>query len=106
MASISVTPIPLLRLDGASVSWALGIIDRTDICHRLETWRREEGYDPQKGGRPKTVSDRAILALYLILARSGQPMHLTTMVALLASKDTTEKPWNPWSYPAAIKHAA
>ncbi|MEM0811621.1 MULTISPECIES: hypothetical protein [Corynebacterium] len=91
MARISVTPTPLLRLDGASVSWALGIIDRTDICFHLETWRREEGYDPQKGGRPKTVSDRAILALYLILARSGQPMHLTTMVALLASEDTTEK---------------
>ncbi|WP_040361849.1 hypothetical protein [Corynebacterium amycolatum] len=91
MARISVTPTPLLRLDGASVSWALNIIDRTDICESLDTWRREEGYDPQKGGRPKTVSDRAILALYLILARSGQPMHLTTMVALLASKDTTEK---------------
>ena len=91
MARISVTPTPLLRLDGASVSWALGIIDRTDICFHLETWRREEGYDPLKGGRPKTVSDRAILALYLILARSGQPMHLTTMVALLASEDTTEK---------------
>ncbi|MGO1985264.1 hypothetical protein [Corynebacterium casei] len=91
MGRISVTSTPLLRLDAASVSWALNIIDRTDICHNLETWRREEGYDPKKGGRPKTVSDHAILALYLILARSGQPMHLTTMVSLLASKDTTEK---------------
>ena len=91
MAHFNTTPTPLLRLDGSSVSWALNIIDRTDICHHLDTWRRVDGYDPKKGGRPKTVSDRAILALYLILARSGQPMHLTTMTTLLASPDTTEK---------------
>ena len=91
MTHFNTTPTPLLRLDGASVSWALNIIDRTDICFHLEKWRREEGYDPQKGGRPKTVSDRTILALYLILARSGQPMHLTTMTTLLASPDTTDK---------------
>ena len=91
MAHFNTTPTPLLRLDGASVSWALTIIDRTDICHHLDTWRRVDGYDPTKGGRPKSVNDRTILALYLILARSGQPMHLTTMTTLLASPDTTDK---------------
>ena len=91
MANFNTTPTPLLRLDGASVSWALSIIDRTDICHHLAMWRRVDGYDPSKGGRPTTVTDRTILALYLILARSGQPMHLTTMTTLLASPDTTDK---------------
>ena len=52
MANFNTTPTPLLRLDGASVSWALGIIDRTDICHHLAMWRRVDGYDPSKGGRP------------------------------------------------------
>ncbi len=37
MAHFNTTPTPLLRLDGASVSWALTIIDRTDICHHLDT---------------------------------------------------------------------
>lgn len=58
MGRISVTPTPLLRLDGASVSWALTIIDRTDICHHLDTWRRVDGYDPTKeeGLNPLTTA--------------------------------------------------
>ncbi|MCK2199672.1 hypothetical protein [Corynebacterium callunae] len=84
-------PRPLFRIDAEQVRRFAAIVDGAGACDLLAQWRAEDGYDPSRGGRPAIVSDRAILIIFLIVATSGHPLHLTQCASLLTDPDTTDK---------------
>ena len=90
-STITPSPRSLFRLDGEQVRRFGAIVDQAGACDLLSQWRAEDGYDPSKGGRPAIVSARAILIIFLIVATSGQPLHLTQCSSLLGNPDTTDK---------------
>jgi len=51
-------------------------VDNAGVVDMLEEWRREDGYDPKKGGRPSEVTDRQALILLAILSIENQPLRI------------------------------
>lgn len=102
-STITPLPRPLFRLDAVQVRRFGAIVDRAGACDLLAQWRTEDGYDPSRGGRPAVVSDGAILIIFLIVATSGHPLHLTQCASLLTDPDTTDKALELLGLPARDK---
>ncbi len=68
---------------------AARIVDRSGVVDLLEQWRREDRARAGKGlgGRPKHVSDRAVLVAWVALAIDKKPMIVIDMADLIATAD-------------------
>jgi hypothetical protein len=69
---------------------AARIVDRSGVVDLLERWRREDRARAGAGlgGRPKHVSDRAVLVAWVALAIDLRPMIVIDMADLIATADT------------------
>jgi hypothetical protein len=67
----------------------LRVVDASGIIPRTEQWRTEDRLRAGKGlgGRPKIVGDRALLAVWLTVSATFQPMHVESMAELIESLD-------------------
>jgi len=76
-------PIP-----DAQVEAAVTVIDSTGICAQIDRWRAEdrERADQGPGGRPGSLSDRAVLVVLLLLALEHSPLLVTRMAETLAHR--------------------
>ena len=68
---------------------AARIVDRSGAVDLLERWRSEDRARAGKGlgGRPKHVSDRAVLVAWVALAIDKKPMIVIDMADLIATAD-------------------
>lgn len=67
----------------------LRVVDASGIVPKAERWRSEDRLRAGKGlgGRPKVIGDRALLAVWLTLAATFQPMHVGSMAQLMEGLD-------------------
>lgn len=72
------TPVHIPQVRQAAM-----LVEQSGIPTELARYRREDGYDPNKGGRPSIFSDRQILTLLMLLQLEGSPLHITRARDLL-----------------------
>lgn len=86
-SGIRARPIP-----DALVEAAVTVIDSTDICERIAKWRAEDRERAGKtpGGRPSSLSDRAVLVVLLLLALEHSPLFVSRMAETLACRLSDE----------------
>lgn len=72
----------------ATVEAAIAIADSAGICERLDEWRQEDrqrvGRGP--GGRPGSLTDRAVLVLLLFLALEDSPLLVSRMAVTISRR--------------------
>jgi len=77
------------RVPQASLSQAaVTVIDSTDICAQIDRWRAEDRERAGKGsgGRPGSLSHRAVLVVLLLLALEHSPLLVSRMAETLAHR--------------------
>lgn len=84
--------VPLHRLDGELVRRTAHIVDTSGVIDMIEDWRVADGYDANKGGRPRIVPLRAALIIMLALGIQNSPQHVTRGRDILCEQ-TTPKAW-------------
>lgn len=72
------------RVDVTQVKTAARLVDTSGVVERIDTWRTEDGYRPERGGRRPYLNERQILILMVILLRLGEPLHLTKATNIIA----------------------
>ena len=67
----------------------LRIVDASGIVPQTERWRSGDRLRAGKGlgRRPRIVGDRALLAVWLTVSATFQPMHVESMAELIESLD-------------------
>lgn len=84
--------VPLTRLDGALVKRTAHIVDTSGVIDMIDGWRVADGYDANKGGRPRIVPLRTALIIMLALGLQGTPQHVTRGRDILCEQ-TTKAAW-------------
>jgi hypothetical protein len=74
------------RVDGARVDHAARIVDDAGVGTMLDGWRADDGRGA--GGRPRYITDRAILTLMVVLATEGKPLHVTAVRDIICHRAT------------------
>lgn len=79
-------PVTVDRVDGARVDHAARIVDDAGVGTMLDGWRGDDGRGV--GGRPRFISDRAMLTLMVVLATEGKPLHVTAVRDIICHRAT------------------
>ena len=74
------------RVAGARVDHAARIVDDAGVGTMLDGWRADDGRGA--GGRPRYITDRAILTLMVVLATEGKPLHVTAVRDIICHRAT------------------
>lgn len=75
-------------VDVAALNQSRSLVRESGLAETLREWRREDGYDPSYGGRPKTVTDEQLLTILMVLMLDNSPMHLTRARDLVCTRFT------------------
>lgn len=70
-------------IEDATVALAEARVRRSGVLEALAQWTAEDRASEGLGGRPSTISYRAVLTALLLLARESSPMHLRRAALLL-----------------------
>lgn len=70
------------------VTWAADIIDRSGIIEKIAAWQRAD--QKYKGGRPTTLSPRALLIAWLVVGFEQQPLYAIRVAEVLSVRLTPE----------------
>lgn len=79
-------PVMIDRVDGARIARAARIVDDAGVVAMLDGWRGDDGRGV--GGRPRFISDRAMLTLMVVLATEGKPLHVTAARDIICHRAT------------------
>lgn len=79
-------PVTVDRVDGARIARAASIVDDAGVVVMLDGWRNDDGRGA--GGRPRFISDRAVLTLMVVLATEGKPLHVTAARDIICHRAT------------------
>jgi len=60
----------------STVSAALAIVDAAGVSDKIANWRAADATDRHPGGRPGALDDRAIMALFVLLALENSPLYI------------------------------
>jgi hypothetical protein len=74
------------RIDDAVVKSILTMVDQSGIVDEIAAWRAQDRVGKHPGGRPATVSDRAVLVLLMVLANECSPIQCTRMTDLVMNR--------------------
>ena len=65
------------------VETAIQRVRNSGVLDHLETWRREDGYDPIRGGRPSAITAESVVVAFLLLAGLGESLLIREVAKLL-----------------------
>lgn len=86
------------QLDKALVDKSARIVDSSGVMDMIEKWRIVDGYDKNKGGRPRYIPLRSALIIMLVLGIQSQPHHITRGRDILCYQ-TTKNAWDALGLP-------
>jgi len=65
-------------------------VQASGVLARLETWRREDGFDPSVGGRPAAIPAEAVIVAFFLLASEPLALHIRNVAKLLHHRISPE----------------
>jgi hypothetical protein len=74
----------------AQVLFVASIIDSSGIASLIDSWQRDDAEGKRAGGRPRTVSNRTVLILFLLLTVEHSPQLVEELAYLVFNRLTPE----------------
>lgn len=74
------------RIDDAVVESAVAMVEQSGIVEQIAAWRAADREGRGPGGRPAAVGDRAVLAVFLLLAEECAPVQVERMADLVTTR--------------------